>query len=65
MAAIIEVGTIVRTFDAFGQAAGKHQTGGTVAIPTVGLRQTFEQINHIGFGHALKAGLNPMAVLPG
>ena len=47
------LGAIVRAFDTFGHPAGKYQAGGTVAFFAIGLRQIFEELNHIRLGHAL------------
>ena len=59
------MGAVTGAFDAFSHPAGKHQTGGAVAFPAVGLGQILEKVYNVGFGHALKTGLDLIAVLPG
>ena len=57
IASLIEVGAVTGAHDAFSHPAGKHQTGGTVAFPAIGLGQILEEIDNIGFGDTLKNGL--------
>ena len=62
---LIQVGAVMGAFDAFRHPAGKHQAGGAVAFPAVGLGQILEKVYNVGLGHALKTGLDLIAVLPG
>ena len=65
IASLIEVGAVTGAFDAFSHPAGKHQTGGAVAFPAIGLGQILEETDNIGFGDTLETGLDLTAVLPG
>ena len=59
------MGTVGGRFGAFGHPGGKDQASGSAALPAVGLRKQFEDLDQIGFGQPLVTGFNLVTLCPG